>query len=103
MVARNSGRYLAPIAILIVIAASILIVQGELGSKHPAHHPRAGDLSGLVHRRAVKAASFYTVKAGDSFSTISVKTGVSVNTLESLNQGVNPAALQTGQRLRLRQ
>ena len=103
MVVRNRGRFLAPIAILVVIVATILIVEGEVGKKHHARQQRAEDLSGLVHRGTVKAASFYVVKAGDSFSTISARTGVRIATLESLNPGVNPAALQTGQRLRLRQ
>ena len=103
MVARNRGRYLAPIAIVIVIVATILIIEGEVGKKHHARQQRADDISGLVHRRTSKAASFYVVKSGDSFSTISARTGVPIATLESLNQGVNPAALQTGQRLRLRQ
>jgi LysM repeat protein len=94
---------LAPIAILLVIAASVLIIQGELGPKQHAHRTGVESVSGLLHRGNVKAASFYVVKAGDSFSSISVKTGVPIDTLESLNQGVNPAALQTGQRLRLHQ
>ena len=101
MVARNRGRYVAPIAIVIVIAAAVLIIQGELGSKHHARS-HANDISGLVHRRNKKAATFYVVKSGDSLSSISVRTGVPVPTLESLNPGVDPAALQAGQRLRLR-
>jgi len=100
MVARNRGRYLAPIAIVIVIAAAVLIIQGELGTKHDAR-PRANDISGLVHRRRAKAATFYVVKSGDSLSSISVRTGVPVPTLESLYPGVDLAALQTGQRLKL--
>jgi LysM repeat protein len=103
MVARNRGRYLAPIAILVVIAAAILIVRGELSSKHHARHPRATDATTIFHRTAKKASTFYVVKSGDSLSVISVRTGISVPTLESLNPGVNPNALQTGQRLRLRQ
>jgi LysM repeat protein len=102
MVARHRGRYMAPIAILIVIAAAVLIIQGDIGGKNHAR-AQANDISGLVHHRKKKAATFYVVRPGDSLSSISVKTGVSVPTLESLNPGVDPAALQTGQRLRLRQ
>ena len=102
MVARNRGRYLAPIAILLVIAATVLIIQGELGSKHHARPPRPA-AGRLVRHGTRKAATFYLVKSGDSLSSISVRTGVSVPTLESLNPGVDPAALQTGQRLRLHQ
>ena len=84
--ARNRGRYLAPIAIVIVIAAAILIIQGQIGSKHHAH-PRLNNISGLVHRGNRKAATFYVVRSGDSLSSISVRTGVTVATLESLNPG----------------
>jgi len=100
MVARNRGRYLAPIAIVIVIAAAVLIIQGQLGSKQHSHS-RVDEISGLAHRPNKKAATFYVVKSGDSLSSISVRTGVTVATLESLNPGVDPSALQTGQRLRL--
>jgi len=102
MVTRNRGRYLAPIAILIVIAVAVLIVQGELGSKHHARR-RAGDNSRPARRSRAKAATFYVIKSGDSLSSISVRTGVSVPRLESLNPKIDPAALRTGQRLRLRQ
>jgi LysM repeat protein len=47
-------------------------------------------------------AATYTVVAGDTLSGIAAKTGVPLSKLESLNPGVNPAALQTGQQLKLR-
>jgi LysM repeat protein len=104
MVTRSRGRYLAPIAILVVIAATVVVIEGELGSKNhrqPAAH--VTDIRNLTRHSRGATATFYVVKSGDSLSSISVKTGVSVPTLESLNPNVNPAALQTGQRLRLRQ
>jgi LysM repeat protein len=101
MVTRNRGRFLAPIAILAVIATTVVIVEGEIGSKHHAR-PRANEINSLLRRSPRKAPTFYTVKAGDSLSVISVRTRVPVPTLESLNPGINPNALQTGQRLRLR-
>jgi LysM repeat protein len=102
MVTRNRGRYLAPIAIVVVIAVAILIAQAELGSKHHAR-PRAANISKLARHPGSKPATFYLVKEGDSFSSISVKTHVPVPTLESLNPGIDPGALRSGQRLRLRQ
>jgi LysM repeat protein len=48
------------------------------------------------------AGQFYTVAAGDTFGSISAKTGVSVTELETLNPGVNPNALQVGQKLRVK-
>jgi LysM repeat protein len=103
MVTRSRGRFLAPIAILIVIAATVLIVQGELGSKHHARAQRTNDIRHLARTSGAKAETFYVVKSGDSLSSISTKTGVAVPTLEKLNPHVDPGALQTGQRLRLRQ
>jgi LysM repeat protein len=103
MVARNRGRYLAPIAILVVIAAAILIVRGELSPKHHGPSSRASNATSIFHHSAKKAATFYIVKSGDTLSGISHSNGIPVPTLESLNPGVNPNALQTGQHLRLRQ
>jgi LysM repeat protein len=42
------------------------------------------------------------VRAGDSLSSISLKTGVSIGELEALNPSANPDALQTGERLKLK-
>lgn len=100
MVARNRLRYLAPIALAVAIAATIVVASAALsGNRSPAHSHVAR------HRGAHKAfanASFYTVQNGDSLSSISQKTGIPVQTLESLNPSVDPNAVQTGQRLRLR-
>ncbi len=104
MVARNVGRYVAPTALVAVIVATVVVVSSGLeasSTKHPAasvHRPVRTVLS-------VPAAShslFYVVRSGDSLSTISVRTGVSVPALEALNPSADPNALQTGQRLRLR-
>ncbi len=103
MVTRSRGRFLAPIAILVVIAATVLIVQGELGSKHHARPRRTNNVRQVARNPVSKIETVYVVKSGDTLSTISSKTGVSVRTLERLNPGVDPGALQTGQRLRLRQ
>jgi LysM repeat protein len=51
-------------------------------------------------RRAVPA--FWTVKRGDTYSSISAKTGVAIGDLASLNPKADPNLLHAGQRLRLR-
>ncbi|HEV2819507.1 MAG TPA: LysM peptidoglycan-binding domain-containing protein [Solirubrobacteraceae bacterium] len=43
----------------------------------------------------------YTVQAGDSLSTIAAETGVDVQTLLELNEGVNPQQLRAGDELQL--
>lgn len=99
--AGNPGRYVAPIALVVVIVATVLVIRSGLGTTHPrasVHH----DARTVLTVRAPRRKLFYAVQAGDTLSTISVKTGVSVPTLEALNPSVDPNALQTGQRLRLR-
>jgi len=45
---------------------------------------------------------FWTVQPGQSFGWIAAKTGISIGTLEQLNPRLKPAALQPGERIRLR-
>ena len=98
--ARKSARFLAPIALAAAIAGTYVIVHNGLASKSTkAQH------SGTTHRHAhgkYARARFYVIQGGDSMSSIAAKTGVNLNTLESLNPSVDPNTLQTGQRLRLR-
>lgn len=44
----------------------------------------------------------YEVKAGDTLSSISEKTGVPMSTIEELNPEIDPQALIEGQELKLR-
>ena len=106
MVARNRARYLAPIALAAAIAATYLVVHNAVSSKSTASQTQVvrSHTSRATRTKTVSDRSrFYTVKSGDTLSGISAKTGVSLPTLEQLNPGANPGALQTGQRLRLRQ
>jgi LysM repeat protein len=104
MVARNRGRYLAPIALAAAITVTYLVVHSALSDKKSAAQSPT-----VVHRTTTATtpkrgnrAPTYTVRAGDTLSSISAKTGVPLPTLETLNPNINPNALQTGQRLRLR-
>jgi Tfp pilus assembly protein FimV len=101
MVGRSRARYLAPIALTATIVAAYVIVHDGLTTKS---HPRPAHALTRPRRvnRKLAGATFYTVQPGDNLSSISVKTGVTVPTLEALNPTVDPNALQTGQRLRLR-
>ncbi|MDX6486095.1 MAG: LysM domain [Gaiellaceae bacterium] len=59
---------------------------------------------GTTRRDATTTTSgqFYTVGAGDTFGSISAKTGVAISELEQLNPGVSTNSLQVGQRLRVK-
>jgi hypothetical protein len=102
MVAKHPGRYLAPVAIIVVAVAVALLVRARLDTHHhpPVSLPAHRQLP--ASRDVPKAKRFYVIKSGDSLSTISVKTHVPIATLRALNPSIDPNALQTGQRLRLR-
>lgn len=102
---RNPARYLAPLAIAAVAAASYVIVHSAV------HHKPAsvsmptvrtnGSSSATTHAVSLKK-KFYVVRPDDTLSKIAARTGVSVTTLESLNPTITPDALHPSQRLRLR-
>jgi LysM repeat protein len=108
MAARRPSRYLAPIALLAAAAAITLVVKDHINSHSHSSttNTSTGSLIQSTRRAAPQAhhrtPRFYTVRSGDTLSGIAQQTGVSVSAIERLNPGLNPSALQTGQRLRLR-
>ena len=109
---RSPARWLAPIALLACAVAVYAVVSSGLrseerdrrsadsrsttarGSDGAATTKRAG-------RRARKRRRSYTVKAGDTLSAISLKTGVPLTRIKQLNPTVDEQSLQSGQRIRL--
>jgi LysM repeat protein len=104
MATRSRARYVAPIALVASIAVTYLVVHDSLKSKHTSttQHRVVLPTHPAHTKKPAHKATVYVVKSGDSLSGISAKTGVPVATIESLNPGVDPNALQTGQRLTLR-
>jgi hypothetical protein len=102
MVARNSARYLAPVALVVTIAGGYLIVHHNLATKPPVAAHGVIAPSGRRHGGKFAKARFYTVRPNETLTSISDLTGVALGTLEVLNPSINPNALQTGQRIRLR-
>jgi LysM repeat protein len=101
MAARTRARYLAPIALTATIAATYLVVHNGLVTK-----PKPPQTQAAQHRDSPKHqfahVKMYTVQAGETLTSISVKTGISLPTLEALNPSINPDSLEAGQKLRLR-
>jgi peptidoglycan DL-endopeptidase LytE len=102
MVAK-SARFLAPIALVAVAVATYLIVHGSLNTHTTTvtHSTQLLASGHRVHGRR-KTPKFYVVEQGDTLSGISTRMHVSVAHIMALNPSLNPNALQTGQRLRLR-
>jgi hypothetical protein len=97
---RSRARYLAPIALVAVIAGTYVTVHDGLVGKTATPSHRVHHASGL--RRRFRHAQFYAVAPGDNLTSIAKRTGLTVGALQALNPNIDPNALQTGQRLRLR-
>jgi LysM repeat protein len=95
------ARFLAPIALAAVIGGTYVIVHSGLNVKPARPHHAVKRLTAAQRKYA--KVKVYVVQAGDSLTSISTKTGIALTSLETLNPNADPNALQTGQRLRLRQ
>jgi LysM repeat protein len=109
---RSSARILAPTA-LVVFGIAVLVILGSAGGsdeKSSQSGPTKAEQRDLKvkKRRARERAAHratqrvYVVKAGDTLGGIAGKTGVSVERLQELNPNVDPQALTSGQRLKLK-
>jgi LysM repeat protein len=111
MAARTPARFLAPIALVAFAFALYTVVQGardgsggtSSSSGTPAQTTPAtsgsSTKSGKKSKHHVK--KFHRVRAGETPSSIALKYGISVSTLEKLNPHMDPNALTVGERLRL--
>ena len=110
MARRPPSRWLAPLAIVAVgVTAYGILKSGaddtspsrsspKPASQRPSDRSPAGDTT----TTAAPTARTYVVRSGDTLSSISLETGVSVARLQSLNPDIDVQALQSGQRLNLR-
>jgi LysM repeat protein len=94
---RILARLLAPLLLLAVAAAIVLIVSSPTGflrnSRAGTHASRAA-----AHRRL---PPYWIVRPGESLAEIAANTGLSVDQLQAYNPIVNPLALPPGVRLNL--
>ncbi len=108
---RSPARLLAPIA-LVAFALALLVVLGASGGGDDSTAPAAGSSSveststqtttSPAKRKARRRKATYTVEVGDTLGAIADDTGVSVETIEELNPELDPQALVTGQKIKLR-
>ncbi|HVP01498.1 MAG TPA: LysM domain-containing protein [Solirubrobacteraceae bacterium] len=100
---RRPSRWLAPIAIVAVGAATYGIV--DAGTSGGSGDGGTTSTAVKEHRARVKRVtkrSVYVVQSGDTLSSISLTTGIPVGTLQRLNPDIDVQALQPKQRLKLR-
>jgi LysM repeat protein len=109
MAGRSPLRFIAPIALLAFAFALYTVVKdaqkpaGSSSSDTPAAQSTAttSKSSGSKKSSTKKKRKTYTVKAGDTASGISAKTGVKVATMQKLNKNFDPGSLHPGQKIRL--
>jgi LysM repeat protein len=92
---------LAVIGVALLAAVLLFVIATSLGgSDSDDGKGRKGGGGGAKAEKS--AGKFYTVEPGDSLTSIADKTGVSVDKLSQLNPDLDPQALISGQRVKLR-
>jgi LysM repeat protein len=102
MANRNPVRFLAPLALVAAVAAVLVVVQAS--SSDTADPTQTTATVKRAHERPARRQAkkkVYVVKAGDNLSVIAERTGVPLETIQSLNPDLDAQALRVGQRLRL--
>ena len=108
MAGRSPARFLAPLALVAFAVALFVIVTGtndtetesgpnRASEARPESTPQDQAKSGRKGRRR------YTIKPGDTPSSIAEKTGVPLADILRLNPDLDPQALSPGQKIKLRQ
>jgi LysM repeat protein len=88
-------RFLAPLALVLAVIAVVVVI----GSASPAPKTASKPTTTAQARPTKKTA---LVRSGDTMTSISDRTGVSVAVLLRLNPDVDPNALPVGKPLKLR-
>jgi LysM repeat protein len=105
---RRIGRWLAPVALITCAVAVYAVVDNTLlkndsassgsGSTQQTTSTKSTSNKSAKARKRRRA---YVVKSGDTLSAISIKTGVSMTTIQRLNPKIQADTLHAGQRVRL--
>src|SRR3954449_1789961 len=104
----SQARLIAPIALAVVAILFFAIVLSsgsgggggkDEGSSAVSHKEKRGK----GRSKPNVGRSTYTVKTGDTLGTISAKTGVNVDKLQEVNPQLDPQALVSGQKIKLRE
>jgi hypothetical protein len=111
---RSSARLLAPIALVVFAIAALVILASAGGGGHKeSSAPTKAEQRDLrverqrATRRQRVVSTFarrgvYIVRTGDTLGGIAEKTGVPIERLQELNPTLDPQALTSGQRIKLR-
>lgn len=102
----NSKRsWIARLLALVALAAAIVAIVVVASSTHlHSSSTNSGRQAAAHNKQQTKPrtkAKKYTVKSGDTLTSISEKTGVPVSEIQALNPEIDPQILVEGQTLKL--
>jgi hypothetical protein len=111
MAPRSPARFLAPLALVAFGIALFTVVTSSStdpeGGSDPGRateeQPAASPGNGETDDGESKGRRRYTVRPGDTPSSIADKTGVPLEDILRLNPDLDPQTLSPGQRIKLRQ
>ena len=93
------------LALLIVVASSDTDESSDNGSNISQQQQQGKQVTTTDSTTPEPSVSgtFYTVKTGDTLAAIAEQVGVTVARLQELNPDLDPQALDSGQKIRLRE
>ena len=109
---RSPGRLLAPISLLVFVLALVIVIAssgtddsgdtggGEISQQQSQQVSTTGE---TTTDEPTVSGTFYTVKTGDTLAAIAEQVGVPVTRLQELNPNLDPQALVSGQKIRIRE
>ena len=110
MTGRSPARFLAPLALVAVVIALFVVIgqsgnddAGKSSGSRSQSNGQSSATKGAKGKKQRKGPRRYTVKTGDTPSSIAEKTGVPLEQILSLNPNIDPQTLSPGQRIKLRQ
>jgi LysM repeat protein len=98
-------RLAAPAAFLLGITVAILLVRAGLDGNDPtttAAQTPTPTTTGVTQTATQPEPVFVEVESGDTLDQIALENDTTVEALLTLNPGLDPNALQVGQRVRVR-
>jgi LysM repeat protein len=107
-----SPRMIAPAALVLFAIVLLIVIAGSLGGSGSGGEQRGAATRSSQTNRPVRERGTtgttevrrtYVVKPGDTLARIAERTGVSIERLVALNPTIDPQALVTGQRIKLRE
>jgi LysM repeat protein len=114
---RSPARFLAPLALIAVVIVFLMVVNGSgssrggssastgsVGTTTTKSKGSKGKTTTAAGKSGTKAGGpkYYVVQVGDTLGGIAGKTGVPLARLQELNPAVDPHAMTSGQKIKLR-